>query len=174
MLRSFIAVSIHPNDAVASLMKSIGPLRGSKVPHSKLMHITLAFLDEITENEKDQLCRIIHEIEFGKFEIRTTHIDAFPDIRRARVSYIGIDSPSILELHRILREKLPEKFRENREFVPHITISRFKRTTDIRGLLRENEDVDFGTYPVEKMTLYRSDLTPQGAVYTEICSVQLI
>ena len=174
MLRSFIAISIVPNDAIVSLMKSIEPLKGSKVPHNKLMHLTLSFLDEITESEKEQLCRILNGMQFNKFTIRTTHIDAFPDIRRARVAFIGIESHEILGLHRLLMENLPEKYREKREFVPHLTISRFKRPADIRGLLRENEEMDFGAYGVEKLTLYRSDLTPQGAVYTEMCSVQLM
>lgn len=138
------------------------------------MHLTLAFLDDISEEEKDLMCSLISSIEFEAFDLKTTHVGAFPDLGKARVAYIGIDCPEILRLHRILHERLPEKFREKRKFVPHLTISRFKIPSDIRGLMRETENRDFGKYRVEKLTLYRSDLTPQGAVYTEICSVQLI
>lgn len=174
LLRSFIAVSILPEDSLSSFMESIEPLKGSKVPGHRVMHLTLAFLGDITEDEKGMLCRKISEVKFRKFTMKTTHIDAFPDIRKARVAYVGVESPEVMDLHGILNEKLPEKFRETRKFVPHLTVSRFKGPTDIRGLLRENENTDFGTYEVDRLTLYRSDLTPDGAVYTEMCSVQLM
>ncbi|AKA47875.1 hypothetical protein IX51_00880 [uncultured archaeon] len=173
-MRSFIAVSIQPNDAITSLMKAIEPLKGSKVPHNRLMHMTLAFLDEISEDEKNLICSILSGITYQSFQLKTTHVGAFPDLRKARVAFIGVDSPEVVQLQKILMERLPEKFREKRDFVPHLTVSRFKRPPDIRGLIGETGNADFGDYKVDKLTLYRSELTPQGAIYTEICSAQLI
>lgn len=138
------------------------------------MHLTLAFLGEITEGERDAFCRIISGIEFRRFELRTTHIGAFPDLGKARVAYVGLESGEINRLHSTLYERIPENFRERREFVPHLTVSRFKLPTDIRGLFRENEKKDFGVYPVERLSLYKSELTPNGAIYTEMCGVQLM
>lgn len=155
-------------------MRALEPIKGSRVPKGEKLHVTLAFLDDIDEVEKSEICGIIKTISARHFDIATTHIGAFPDLRRARVAFVGFESPELLELHDNLNEKLPAKFRETRKFVPHLTVSRFKIPLDIQGLFRENEGKDFGRYVIDHLTLYRSELTPDGALHTELCSVQLM
>lgn len=163
-----------PEDSITSLMKSIDPIKGSRVPRGELLHITLTFLGDITEQEERDLCAILKSISMPAFSVATTHVGAFPDLRKARVAFIGLQSPDLVSLHAYLDGKMDEKFRETREFVPHLTISRFKFPMDIRGLYRENEGKNFGTYRIDRVSLYKSELTPEGAVHTERCGVQLI
>lgn len=174
ILRAFVAVSLTPNVEVRKLMESLAPLKGSRVPHGEELHLTLAFLGEISDAERHLLCELISSIRFGSFDLKTTQIGAFPDLRKARVAFVGFERGQIEALHKILSEKLPARYRENRNFVPHLTVSRFKIPLDIRGLFHESEGKDFGHYHIEKLSIYKSELTPQGSIYTEMCSVQLM
>lgn len=173
-LRAFIAVSIRPNQQVTELMGTFRGLRGARVPKGEEMHITLAFLGDISDIERTDFCRIISDIRFSSFTVSATHIGAFPGTLRARVAYVGVDSPELVGLHSALSAKIPEKYRDKREFVPHLTIARFKVPTDMNTLIKVSDSEDYGKYRVEKLTLYSSSLTPDGAVYKEECSVQLM
>lgn len=163
-----------PNEEIRHVMEVLEPLKGSRVPKGEKLHVTLSFLDEINDSEKKAICTILSAVEAKSFEMAATHVGAFPDLGRARVAFIGFESPELIELHHNLMRMLPEKFRETRKFVPHLTVSRFKAPMDIEGLYRESEGKDFGRYRIDRVTLYKSELTPDGAIYTEICSVQLI
>lgn len=173
-MRSFIALSITPNSEIQALKEKVEKVKSSRVPKGRELHITLFFLGDITEREKGEICQILSEVRFDSFTLRTTSIDAFPHLERARVAFVGINSPEIGQLHSMLQKRIPEKFKDKREFIPHLTISRFKSPLDLTVLYKENEGKDFGNYEVRSIALFKSDLTPTGAVYTEMCSVQLM
>ncbi len=173
-MRAFIAVSIRPNSEISLLADSLREAENARVPRGEELHVTLSFLGDISEKDKDDICKSISSIVHEAFSIKTTSIGAFPQITRARVAFVGIDSNGLLELHSLVSGKIPQKYRETREFVPHLTVARFKRPMDLSVLYRENDGKDFGTYRIEKFTLFRSDLRPDGAVYTPVCTVQLM
>ena len=61
--------------------------------------------------------------------------------------------------------------REKRSFSPHVTLARVKRGARPRGigdLVREGRTKDFGNQEVRRVSLIRSVLRPDGAVYTPI------
>lgn len=167
-------MSIKPSERIAELMDSLRVVKSSRVPKGDEMHITLAFLGDISDSERTEFCSLISKISYDSFTIRTTGIGAFPDATRANVAYIGVNSPELVGLQAALFAKIPEKFRDKREFVPHLTVARFKVRTDMRALFNLDGPEDYGEYPVGKLTLYSSNLTPDGAIYTEECSVQLM
>ena len=63
---------------------------------------------------------------------------------------------------------------EEREFTPHLTLGRVRspRGWDrVVAILKEHEHMYFGECTIDSMTLYQSDLRPDGAVYTPLESV---
>lgn len=61
--------------------------------------------------------------------------------------------------------------KEKRKFRAHITLARSNRRTLETTLVtaaRQFEEREFGSFNVDRCYLYRSDLTPQGPVYTKL------
>jgi len=60
---------------------------------------------------------------------------------------------------------------ERRDFHPHATLGRVKfarSVADLRAAARRHDRTDFGTQRAEAITVYSSQLTPQGSIYTAI------
>ncbi|HET8904351.1 MAG TPA: 2'-5' RNA ligase family protein, partial [Saccharospirillum sp.] len=56
---------------------------------------------------------------------------------------------------------------EARRFQPHITLARFSQPSgSVRGVLASYRDYSAGVMPVNFFSLFQSDLTPDGPVYT--------
>jgi RNA 2',3'-cyclic 3'-phosphodiesterase len=150
-------------------------------PHS--LHITLAFLGWTAEKEIPRLAEIVAAsggpgpaIELG---------DPVPRPRRGRPRLFALPaaSPGTVALQAGLRERLvaarlyePEK----RPFWPHVTVARVRR--EERGSKRPARVSKLpGAVPqallqpavCRRMTLYRSELQPQGAQYTPLAQVEL-
>jgi 2'-5' RNA ligase len=119
---------------------------------------------------------------FHCFELRFGKLDSFPNQKRPRVIYIGIQAPPTLEAlqrgiesasHRLGYES------EERSFSPHLTIGRVKQNVTateqqtIRRALEETRIDSLGTARVDSVHLYKSDLKPTGSIYTRLYSAPL-
>jgi 2'-5' RNA ligase len=123
--------------------------------------------------------------EAGLFECFDLHLQglgSFPNLKRPRVIYIGIQAPAVLEaLHRGV-ESASRRLgyeSEERSFSPHLTIGRVKQNitaTEQQTIRRALEDAkvdSLGTARVDSVQLYKSDLQPTGSVYTRLFSAPL-
>jgi 2'-5' RNA ligase len=107
-------------------------------------------------------------------------VGAFPNFRRARVVWLGIEPEGRLELlHHDLEvacEQLGFEV-EGRPFRPHLTLARVKHTLDepaARALARAAKAVDFQTeVVVRSIDLMRSDLSSSGSQYTTLATALL-
>ena len=147
------------------------------------LHITLAFLGYLPEKEIERLAAIVAESGGPAPAIELGDPVPLPARGRARLFALPADSPGAVELQALLQERLvaarlyePEK----RPFWPHVTVARVRR--EKRGptrpapvshsprmlpkaLLRRFDGV--------RVTLYRSEIQPQGARYTPLAQVEL-
>jgi RNA 2',3'-cyclic 3'-phosphodiesterase len=65
---------------------------------------------------------------------------------------------------------------EEREFTPHLTLGRVRSLRGWEHVLagvKEYEQTRFGESIVDQVTLYQSELRPDGAVYTALGSAAL-
>ena len=91
----------------------------------------------------------------------------FPERGSPRVLWVGMDLPErTLALQRACeeaarREGFPP---EERAFTPHLTLGRWKARTPRPQL----PAADLGTTRIERLTLFKSDLRPSGAIYTPL------
>lgn len=188
LLRAFIAVEIPAGirqsvcNATASLRQKIGSLvRWVPVEN---MHLTLKFLGDVSPSTVDLLSQMLSaEADlFQCFDLRLSGIGSFPNPKRPRVIYIGIQAPAVLET---LQRGIDSASRrlgyesEERAFSPHLTIGRVKQNVTasdqqmIRRALEETEIDVLGTARVDSVHLYKSDLKPSGSVYTRLYSAPL-
>lgn len=136
-------------------------------------HITVRFLGDV---EAYPLIEALeeHSLSTPAFAYCVNSIGVFDHPRKARVLWAGVDqhdSFSMLgeEIDALLQ---PLGFVEERQrYSPHLTLARFREPQDISHCieeLRQLTDVcSIERYVVNKVALYSSKLSPQGATHTK-------
>ena len=188
LLRAFIAVEIPLEireavyRATASLQRGIGSaVRWVPVEN---MHLTLKFLGDVSPTNVEMLSQMLHTEAnlFPCFDLRLYGLGSFPNLKRPRVIYIGIQAPAALEGLQRGIESASRKLgyeSEERRFSPHLTIGRVRQNvtaTEQQTIRRalEGTRIDLlGTARVDSVHLYKSDLKPAGSVYTRLYSASL-
>jgi 2'-5' RNA ligase len=188
LLRAFIAVEIPLEvrqavcHATSDLQKKISSLV-RWVPMEN-MHFTLKFLGDISPANVEMLTQMLQaETDlFHCFDLRFDGLGSFPNLKRPRVIYIGIQAPAALKTLQRGIESASRRLgyeSEERGFSPHLTIGRVKQNVTateqqtIRRALEETKIDSLGTARVDSVHLYKSDLQPTGSVYTRLFSAPL-
>lgn len=177
-VRSFIAVNI-PDELREQISGIQEQLRqtGERVSWTKPgnLHITLRFLGDVEEKRIDELAGLVTRVAGmrSKFSVSLNEVGAFPNLRRPRVLWIGIQEGA-QELKRLavdLENGLAKIGfpREARTFSAHLTIGRVKaRVREPFGDELRNIEFQSPPFPVEEICLMRSQLHPAGAIYTPL------
>lgn len=141
------------------------------------MHLTLKFFGNVFETDVDRISQVIGKItaQVAALVLDIKTVVAFPNTKRPRVIWLGIkgDVEPLVRLHEeIDRELLTLGFsKEERPFRPHLTLGRVKTPGGIAGLediTAKGDDYTAGSFTARGLVLFKSDLTPRGAVYTEL------
>jgi RNA 2',3'-cyclic 3'-phosphodiesterase len=190
LLRAFIAVEI-PLGLRESVCKATASLQngvGSAVRWVPMenMHLTLKFLGDVSPANVEMLSQMLRaEADlFHCFDLRLIGLGSFPNLKRPRVLYIGIQAPATLEALQRGFESASRRLgyeSEERVFSPHLTIGRVKHASrvtateqqTIRRAIEETRIDSLGTARVDSVHLYKSDLKPTGSVYTRLYSAPL-
>jgi RNA 2',3'-cyclic 3'-phosphodiesterase len=190
VIRAFIAIDLSPeiiqrlNDVIQGFKSQLSGIPVRWVPASNI-HLTLKFLGDVSVSNLAVLTDMIQtEVSsHHQFEISVGGSGAFPNLRQPRIIWVGVEAPAELTTVQNGIETTTGRLgyaREERAFSPHLTLGRVSRnaiTQDIKTISKvlETSRVGFlGATCVEKVHLYRSDLQPTGAVYTQIFSASLI
>ena len=177
-MRVFLALEISPT--VKEYLQGIIKIMASRITgvrwvKSEGQHITLKFFGELdeamVENIRTRLLSI--EDKFEPFEATIKGIDAFPNKRRARVIVVtlekGVDIAKAI-FNDIEVALLPLGFEgEKRDYTPHITLGRRKEQSPI--LERDIPDLNGMGFIVDRLVMFRSTLTPQGAIYSPLWEI---
>lgn len=149
------------------------------------MHLTLKFLGNIPSKRVTEVTGAMEEATRGiyPFRLEISGLGAFPGLKQVRVFWVGIggEVDKLSRLQQTIDAALAALgfAKEERPFVPHLTLAR------IRQGASPSERRSFGAlvdstifeekYPVEveAVNLMKSQLTPVGAVYTRLSVVRL-
>jgi 2'-5' RNA ligase len=112
-------------------------------------------------------------------ELSIGSLGAFPNTRHPRVLWAGVEAPPELSSLQRGIETRTTKIgypKDKRAFSPHLTLGRVSRNCNA-GQLREISDMIssnkigfLGAACVQSLHIYKSVLTPNGAVYTKLFS----
>ena len=170
-MRTFIAIEIPGNirDSIAEQIETsrVKQLPVKWVAHDNL-HITLKFLGELTEATRKKVSSLLKKTVVHQIPFTATLKDfgCFPHPRRPRVLWIGVDrgADQLTALAREVEESLAQcGFPREGRFHPHLTIGRVKKPCSLEGILKHKTQSEL--FKVETLVLFKSTLTPQGAVY---------
>ncbi len=183
-IRAFVAIRVsrRVEGAIAALIDELRkPQNGIKwVSHANL-HLTLKFLGGAVEIEKIEALRPGLEAvasETAPFDLVARGVGGFPNINRPRVIWVGLEAPELFTLAKRVEDAAAQRGfeREKRAFTGHLTIARLDTPRHLDALGRAIEQArerEFGVSRIESMTLYRSTLTPAGAVYDALAVFRL-
>lgn len=184
-IRAFIAVVLPETvkealGGVQQEMKQVGAEARWVRPQG--IHLTLKFLGDISVEQVPSIRQAMEEAARGSgpFEVRIAGVGVFPNERRPRVIWVGLEEPTgaLVSLQKSLEAALrPLGFKpEGRPFKGHLTLARIKapgRTGGVLKAIEAQKDVDLGKMSVDKIVLYQSTLKPTGAVYAALEEVGL-
>ncbi|HEX6599444.1 MAG TPA: RNA 2',3'-cyclic phosphodiesterase [Gemmatimonadaceae bacterium] len=184
-MRLFLALELPP--AVAEeIAAAAAPLRAAEpclawVPVHKL-HLTLKFLGDADDGRVAALSEALDGIaaQHRPFEMTIGGAGAFPNFRRPRVVWMGVEGEPRLELlHHdveIAAEQAGYEL-EGRPFRPHVTLARVRTPLPAertRALARLARKLDYsGTANVDRLTLFDSVTGDSGAHYRRLHAATL-
>lgn len=182
MIRSFLAVPLPDSlkQRLAELQNDLRQkLRNVRWTRPEALHLTLRFLGDVTQEDLDKIRTSVLSVERTQkaFEVTAKGLAAFPDSRRPRVLWIGLEpAKPLTALHSACQAALTTAgiAPEERPFRPHLTLGRLKRQEPgLASLISTRENQAVGTFPVQQLVLYQSLLHRSGAEHIPLLTVDL-
>jgi 2'-5' RNA ligase len=188
-IRSFIAIELseEAKKGLAGLRKELerDEHRFVKWVDPGGIHLTLKFLGNIHSGRVTEIAEAMKKATQGipPFLLEISGLGAFPSLKQARVFWVGVSG----ELDKLsgLQENIDSALaalgfaKEDRRFVPHLTLARMREgaspaeRTSFGELVGSTIFEDKYHVKVEAISLMRSQLTPTGAIYTCLSAVGL-
>lgn len=177
MVRLFVAIDL-PDDIRDQLMDVQDGIRAcrarlSLVDHES-MHITLKFIGEVSGSHLTRITDALQTITCAPFTMDVGLIGT-NSTRAPRIVWAEVHDPGQC---RTLAEQIDSVLTplgiepEKRKFKPHVTIARIRQFHE--SLFEAVADVSSmcsGPIPVHEFVLKKSELTPDGPIYSDILTV---
>jgi 2'-5' RNA ligase len=182
-IRSFFAVDIKEKSIVDQIKQIQNELA---LPDTRInfvapknLHLTLKFLGNIDENILTDLEKEANKISFSNFDIEFVGMGCLPSFSYINAIYVGI-SKGFEQLASIAKQlnSLSSQFnfkKETRPYRAHLTIGRLKRVGDKNKLIekiKSYKEHNFGNVSINEFILKKSDLRPDGPVYSALFQVK--
>ena len=188
-MRCFIAIDI--GEEIRAALKDLqqdmaadADVRKSDVKwvRPESMHLTLKFLGEIRDKEIVDVCNIVKAVadRHSPFDFAVREVGYFGG-HSARVLWVGagLDCPELLQLQQDLEEDLASAGwpKEGRKFSGHLTLCRVRNSkagVELAKLTEQYKDFDLGTVRCDAVSVYQSQLRPEGPLYTSLGNYRLL
>ena len=168
-MRLFLGIPL-PKALAAQLAEAGRGIPNLRALRAETIHLTIKFIGEVPDPAP--IARAVEPVAEAHppFDMVLKGIGCFPDNRRASVVWVGLDRGDLQAgaLAKGVEEALkPLGIQaERRPFRGHITLGRFKRPHAFR--LEPADERSFGAARADRLVLYSSTLSPQGAVHTPV------
>jgi RNA 2',3'-cyclic 3'-phosphodiesterase len=188
-VRLFVALDIpaEVRENLASFLKEMRGLteklgdKGVRWVRPENLHVTLKFIGEAAAAKLEGIYGALANVHFdAPLDLRFRGLGFFPDESRPTVLWTRLEASanlpglaSDIDLASATRGIR----RENRPFVPHLTLARFAPPIlheKLRAAIQRNWDREFGGSQTRKFHLLESKLKPTGAQYTTLRSFSFV
>lgn len=175
MHRLFIA--IHPPEQVCDLLlDTMEAVDGARWQDADNLHLTLRFVGEVERTTAEDLAAELGRIRATPFPLAIAGVGHFEKSSRAgsrpHAIWAGLTDSAPL---RALRKQVERACviaglgREERRFVPHITLARLNASTGpVAHWLTTHGTLRSEPWLVDGFSLYESQLTAHGSIYAEV------
>ncbi len=170
-MRLFLGIELTESqkNEIASMLSPLKKTeKGWENPHD--YHLTLLFIGNLPEGHVPGIMARMIEIVAQPFVLVTTKFHFF----NRRIMYLGFEhSPEIYRLRKRILELYPEFNRkEEKEFIPHLTVKRWQRY-EHAGLvhgLEKNPEHSL-KIPVNGLSLFKSEKDSENRKYHVISRI---
>jgi 2'-5' RNA ligase len=173
-----LAISQELRESLASLIQGLRQADSSpRWVNPANLHVTLKFIGEVPQEKLAPITEALTAVHITEpLELQLRGLGFFPNARRPAVAWVGMEPAEPLarlacEIDRSLAAVGIQ--REERPFVPHLTIARFKHTRVSPTLAEQIEKQKtriLGSLAVTEFHLIESKLKSSGAEYTTLRS----
>lgn len=169
--RLFVAIDLP--DVIRQFLAALDPgLPKVRWVDADRMHLTLGFFGNVPEFPEQKLKESLRAIKFGSFILSIQEIGTFPPKGSPKIIWIGVGAghPHLFQIHKRVQEAAMSARLEPdlRPWHPHITLARCRDVSPqaVREFLGRGAQLDAGMIRVDAFSLYSSELTAGGSVYT--------
>jgi RNA 2',3'-cyclic 3'-phosphodiesterase len=178
LTRAFIAVAIPDGikNQLAGLQSKLkradADVKWTR-PHG--IHITLRFMGWLNKDDLEKTKQAVTTVarEFSPFDVEVKGSGTFPERGRPRVVWVGI-SEGEKGLQQVAARLDQELIKTglgaaDKPFRGHLTLGRVKTGKNLNKLveyLDKEGAVSFGAFSANSICLFKSELRPEGAIYT--------
>jgi 2'-5' RNA ligase len=184
-MRAFIGIALP--DAVraslAILQRQVGESCADiKWVEPEHLHVTLKFLDEITEEQRGRVEALLRQVAGGEpaFTLAMEGAGAFPSVNAPRVLWVGLRQgrETVVRIAQAIEQECQAigLRREERPFAAHVTLGRVRSPRRREALAQQLQQVSWqppAPFQVAALVLYRSELSPSGPRYSVLAEVPL-
>jgi 2'-5' RNA ligase len=168
--RLFTAIDL-PDAISGKIRKVCDNITGVRWTKPEQMHLTLSFIGDTDIEMIPRLSEALGRLQFTAFELTISGTGFF----RSGIFFLKPEeSPALTALKKQIDTVLNEVLEyepDIRDFIPHITLARFKRRlsgTKQRLLTQEFESIFPVSLSVDKFILYSSKLNSEGAIHVSL------
>jgi 2'-5' RNA ligase len=161
-MRLFTAI-----DLPAEMLDKLGEFLARLKPLAKLrwsavgnLHITTKFIGEWPESGIGEMRTALGAVtRSGPIEIAVRGVGWFPDLKKPRVFWAGVDGGESLHELAEATDRAVSRLgvaAEDRKYSPHLTLARVKEPVALHELLKAAGEPDFGRFQASSFFLYLS------------------
>lgn len=184
-IRSFLAIDFGSfyAEEIKAIIQSLKPHYAEvKWVNPEAVHLTLSFFGAVEQAFIDTAGDILKEIapRHRAFSLSLRGVGGFPDLSHPRVLWTGLSgqTDSLQALKQVIDAGLLKAgvVPEERDFLPHLTLGRLRGSNrQVRNLPPEILNFhSLRNYRAERMIIFKSELTREGARYTPLRTFELL
>jgi 2'-5' RNA ligase len=180
-MRAFLALDLTPevHARLVEVKRELAHLGAAvRWVRDDNLHVTVKFLGNVAENALDEVRALLHAAlrDSAPMAASVHGLGAFPDLRRARVVWAGVECAPLPALAAQVDAAAARVgvAPETRPFRAHLTLGRvngMRGWTPLARVLAARAGEDFGACVFAELVAFRSDLRPGGALYTKLWSI---
>lgn len=189
VVRVFIAIEL--SESLQKGLREIGGVLQTKLKGQPLrwvpvenIHLTLKFLGDVSTANLNMIAEILRNQAnaCAKFDMAVGGLGVFPNARRPRVVWVGVEAAGgLMQLQQRIETEMSRLGYpgERRAFSPHLTLARVQpkassgQARQIGEILTAAAAEQVGEMQVERVTLFRSQLKRSGAEYEALSRAEL-
>lgn len=169
--RLFVALR-PPEDVCEALLDTMEGVPGARWQDADNLHITLRFIGEVDRHMYADILTALESVSMRPFQVKIAGVGHFERKSRATAIWAKVTvSPDLEQLQRHVemacrRAGMPA---ETRKFIPHVTLARLNSgSAPVGDWLAAHGKLSCAPWQAERFSLYESNLTPNGAIYSEL------
>jgi RNA 2',3'-cyclic 3'-phosphodiesterase len=170
-MRLFVALNL-PKEVKDNLFELKGKIPGKLAKinwiSKKNLHVTLKFIGEVNEGEKNLIVEKLKNVKFKPLKLSLSKLGFFLFNGKPKVIRFNFkDRKSIAELQQRIDGELLDVTSRDQKFVPHLTLGRIKNIKKEKEFFSKVDEFKFfkDEFIVNSFCLVQSKLTKDGPKY---------